>query len=220
MSPIVKKHDGFIDKFIGDGIMAVFESADSCVNCAIEMLSLLPEYNKARSDRGRIPINMGIGIHTGHVIAGIIGDPERLEATVLGDKVNTASRLEQITKNYSVDIVASKEVVDSLGPKVAANVRFIDKVKLYGKGDSMEIFEIAKANETNKFFDSGSLKQIRDLITTSKFSEAINNLEPLLKTFPADPIIQMYFEMSKDGLAGKPLPVDIKGNHVFLKKVS
>jgi adenylate cyclase len=115
MSDVVKKNRGFLNKFIGDGIMVVFgapltegakEDACRAVRCAVEMLARVDEWN-AKKAPGDPPLKIGIGIHTGQVTAGNVGSPDRLEYSVIGEAVNLASRLESLTKECGAPIVFS-----------------------------------------------------------------------------------------------------------------
>ncbi len=109
-------HDGVVDKFIGDGILAVFgldgdmSACEKAVACAREMLVRLERLNPTLS----APIDIGIGIHKGEVLAGILGSPERLEFTVIGDVVNTASRIEGMTRRLDASVLISEAVKHDL----------------------------------------------------------------------------------------------------------
>ncbi|MGE8722769.1 adenylate/guanylate cyclase domain-containing protein [Leptospira terpstrae] len=97
MSPIIKKHNGFIDKFIGDAIMALFErNITDAIFAGVDMQLYLKEYNCHRSKQGFVPIQIGVGIHAGSLMLGTIGAEERLEGTVISDTVNLASRVQKL----------------------------------------------------------------------------------------------------------------------------
>lgn len=109
MVDCVLEHDGVLDKFIGDAVMAVFgapishgtqKDAENAVACALAMGRRLDEINARRAARGQPEIRIGIGLHTGELVAGNIGSPRRMEYTVIGDTVNTCSRLEHLTKDH------------------------------------------------------------------------------------------------------------------------
>ena len=141
MGPVVRKHGGFIDKYIGDAIMALFPNdADSAVQAAIEMFRILPDYNRARQERNRPPINFGVGIHTGHLMLGTVGEQDRMESTVISDAVNLASRLEGLTKHYGVNIIISEVTKNAL--KNDYKLRFLDKVEVRGKKQPVGIYEV------------------------------------------------------------------------------
>jgi adenylate cyclase len=115
MGDVIKQNRGFLNKFIGDGIMVVFgtplsegpaEDARRALRCAIEMLTRVDEWN-ANKAPGDPPLKIGIGIHTGQVTAGNVGSPDRLEYSVIGETVNLASRLEALTKDAHTPVVFS-----------------------------------------------------------------------------------------------------------------
>ena len=119
MVDIIFKNKGTLDKYIGDGILAFFGApivraghADSAVTTAIEMMSKLDELNKelALPD----PLRIGIGIHSGEAIVGNIGSQRKMEYTIIGDTVNTASRVEGLTKELKADILITEETFSRL----------------------------------------------------------------------------------------------------------
>jgi adenylate cyclase len=147
MGDVIKKNRGFLNKFIGDGIMVVFgaplsegpqEDACRAVRCAVEMLARVDQWNVTRAASDPT-LKIGIGIHTGEVTAGNVGSPDRLEYSVIGEAVNLASRLEALTKEFKTSVVLSPATYDyihdhfsvvSLG---SAQVRgFTSAIPLYG----------------------------------------------------------------------------------------
>ena len=99
MGPIIRRHNGFIDKYIGDAIMALFpDDADRAVQAAIDMQKQVQLYNVYRQQNHLEPIAIGIGLHSGELMLGTIGEEERMESTVISDAVNLASRIEGLTR--------------------------------------------------------------------------------------------------------------------------
>jgi len=152
MADVIKKNGGFLNKFIGDGIMVVFgaplsespkDDAQRAVRCALEMLACLEQWNASRNPNGKSlndhPLKIGIGIHTGVITAGNVGSPDRLEYSVIGEAVNLASRLEALTKELGSPIVISPATCElicdefstvSLGGRLVRG--FTQELTLYG----------------------------------------------------------------------------------------
>lgn len=144
MTEVIHKHGGVVDKFIGDGIMAFFGAPQSLeyperksLEAAQEMLIRLHRHNQLLSDRGIEPITIGIGIHAGDVILGYIGSDARHEYTAIGDTVNTASRLESMTKDMGYPIICSSAVAE--GVKSAAELVDLGECSVRGRA-SVHLF--------------------------------------------------------------------------------
>ena len=138
---IIIENGGVIDKLIGDCIMARFDSGKDfdAVNCALEMISALIPYNRARRKMATGQVSHGIGIAVGKVIVGNIGSINKMDYTVIGDTVNIASRLESLTKFYQVSILVTEKVQLRLQDKIL--FREIDTIQIKGKKKITKIFE-------------------------------------------------------------------------------
>jgi adenylate cyclase len=149
MVDVIEGHGGAIDKFIGDGTLVVFgltgtaeDAAGAAVDCAAAMLEALATHNAARAAAGAPPLAMGIGVHTGPVVAGNLGVPgRRLEFTVIGDAVNTASRLEGHTKVAGTPVVVSEATAAMLRDRTA--LRELPPVSLRGKQQTLRVYGLA-----------------------------------------------------------------------------
>ena len=143
VGPVIRQHNGFIDKYIGDAIMALFpDTANDAVTAAIEMQKQVSIYNEYRRNSGYLPIAIGIGIHSGNIMLGIIGEEERMDSTVIADAVNLASRLEQLTKLYGAGIIVSGQTLSQLDDPQKYTCRFLDRVQVRGKQAPVAVFEI------------------------------------------------------------------------------
>jgi class 3 adenylate cyclase len=141
MGPIIRDHGGFIDKFIGDAIMALFPGEPaSAAQAALAMRSELIKYNEHRMGQGYEPIDIGIGIHTGTVRLGTIGENERWEGTVIGDTVNLASRIENLCGSFAASIVVSHAVLKNLSKDQPS--RELDTIRVKGKQQAVKIYEL------------------------------------------------------------------------------
>ncbi|TGL50605.1 adenylate/guanylate cyclase domain-containing protein [Leptospira wolffii] len=144
MGPIIRKHGGFIDKYLGDGIMALFPSIpDQALEAALEMLEELRELNRLRVERQYEPIRIGIGLHTGTLMLGTIGEEERMDGTVISDAVNLASRIEGLTKEFDTDLLLSEETFKKLKNAWKYSLEKLGTVKVKGKSESSEVYKLA-----------------------------------------------------------------------------
>jgi len=143
MDEIIKKNGGFIDKFIGDAIMALFTgTADGAIKCSIEMLQRLEEYNEGRIRAGYLPIKIGVGVNAGILRLGAVGDVARIQGTVIGDAVNIASRLESMTKVYGVSILISDSVYSLLMDPSKYLLRKVGTIRVKGKKETVKAWEV------------------------------------------------------------------------------
>jgi len=141
-TPIIRQNHGFIDKYIGDAIMALFPKEPSdALRAAVDLQKTLVTYNQGRKKAGYAPIRIGIGLHRGELILGTIGEEERMQTTVISDAVNLASRIEGLTKVFGVSLLVSKSVVDKLPSGHGFHLRHLGAVKAKGKTRSVEIYE-------------------------------------------------------------------------------
>lgn len=146
MVDVIFRHDGILDKYIGDGIMALFGSpflgpndADNALAAADEMMQRLATLNRRRAETGQAPLDIGIGFSSGPTVIGNIGSVRRMEYTVIGDTVNLASRLEGATKQYGAKILLSEMTVREL--KRPAILREVDLIRVKGKDRPVAVYE-------------------------------------------------------------------------------
>ncbi|MGA3036995.1 MAG: adenylate/guanylate cyclase domain-containing protein [Vulcanimicrobiaceae bacterium] len=148
VGPVIRDHNGFIDKYIGDAIMALFpESTNDAVDTAIALQVEVAHYNQMRARAGYRAIAIGVGLHHGTLALGTIGETERIETTVIADAVNVASRMEGLTKMYGSRIIASDAVIAKLEDPEQYRLRSLGHVQVKGTTHGVEIFEIFDADQ-------------------------------------------------------------------------
>ena len=142
MGPIIHKHNGFVNQYLGDAIMANFPAdAEQALNAAIEMQKTIRIYNEQRKLKNRRPIKVGMGLHTGSLIMGIIGDENRTEPATVANTVNTASRMESLTKHYGANILISESSKRRIPVTANFHFRYLGKVQLKGRKELISVYE-------------------------------------------------------------------------------
>lgn len=142
VGPVIRDHGGFIDKYIGDAIMALFETADDGVRAGLAMLDALDSFNASRVAKGLAPVAIGTGLNTGSLMMGTIGELHRMDGTVISDAVNLAARIESLTKVYRVRMLISQYTYDHLADPAAYAIRPLDVVVVRGKTRPVVLFEV------------------------------------------------------------------------------
>jgi len=149
--PLVRKHGGFIDKYLGDGFMALFPGdADNALEAALDMREILGEFNATLHGEGHPPVRFGIGIHTGPLMLGTIGESLRMDTTVISDTVNTACRLEQMNKTFKTDILISEETWMALRDQSRFSATKLSQGRVKGRTKIIRIYALVSG-----FSDTG-----------------------------------------------------------------
>lgn len=199
MEPIISRNHGFIDKYIGDAIMALFpESPDDAINAAIEMRAQLFEFNEDLKSQGREPIDSGIGINTGNLMLGIVGGKGRIEGTVISDHVNLSSRLEGLTKKYGTPVLISQETLIKIEEPQSFKYRFLDSVTVKGKRNSVNIFEILDGEnpeiKNQKISTNDTFKKAIQEYRNANIQVALDLFSEIKKISTKDKVIDIYID--------------------------
>ncbi|TGK52870.1 adenylate/guanylate cyclase domain-containing protein [Leptospira bouyouniensis] len=143
IGPCVRKNNGFIDKYIGSAVMALFDGGiQNSIKAAEDIQWELEKYNERRRGFGYLPLHAGIGIHSGDTMLGILGEEERLESTVISDTVNLASRIQGLTKKYNARILVSLTSLMLHEDLDTIPYRILDFVRVKGKQETVMIAEV------------------------------------------------------------------------------
>ncbi|WP_293347164.1 MULTISPECIES: adenylate/guanylate cyclase domain-containing protein [unclassified Microcoleus] len=199
MEPLIVENHGFIDKYIGDAIMALFsEGADNAVKAGIAMLHTLAEYNQHRASTGDVPIQIGVGINTGSLMLGTVGGRNRMDGTVIGDAVNLAARIESLTKNYGVSLLITQQTVDGLRNPADYGIRVIDKVQVKGKSELVTVYEVFDADlpfvKAGKLATLPVFTEALSLYNIYNFTEAAGLFADCLRENPGDRVARIYLD--------------------------
>ena len=197
LEPIIQEHFGFIDKFIGDAIMALFSGTpDNAVSAGIDMLKRLESYNAHRKRKKRSPIKIGIGINTGTLMLGTVGGADRMDGSVISDSVNLASRLEGLMKIYGVPLLISHHTYERLQNPDSYSIRKVAIVKVKGKSEQVTVYEVFDADSemdiSLKKELSDSLSHGINLFEKQKFDLARKEFKTCAKKMPNDPVARYY----------------------------
>jgi two-component system sensor histidine kinase ChiS len=222
ISPVITAHRGFIDNYQGDGLMALFPGkADDGVRAAIAMHAAVSEYNEERKKKGYQPIGIGVGLHIGDLMLGVIGNEGRMQGTVVADAVNLASRLEGLTRVYGSSISISEPTLAQLKDPDRYKHRFVDKVQVKGKKDPVSVHEIFDGDpaavielkdQTKDDFEQGLC-----LYYDRKFSEASVMFNQVLGKHPEDRAARIYLKRSANYMVNG-VPDDWAGVEILTQK--
>jgi class 3 adenylate cyclase len=204
MGPVIRKHEGFIDKYIGDAIMALFEDADTALSTSILMIQNLFEYNRGRKQAGYAPVSIGVGLNSGPIMLGTIGENDRMDTTVIGDVVNLASRVESLTKTYNILLLITEKTFQNLKHPEKYSIREIDTVKIRGKDELITIFEILDVLppelKQQKLSIAEPFSKALGLVKQNSLKEAIALFEKCAEMCPDDKPARIHLDRCREAI--------------------
>ena len=195
----IQQHQGTIDKFIGDAVMALFgvpghdeRHAYHAVQAALEIVAAVDELNLQQPDQ---ELHIGIGINSGRIIAGLMGSEDRLNYTVLGDQVNLASRVESLCKFYGASILLTEETRDQAIAHVTEATqllfRHLDVVQVKGKTHGVGLYEPMTANDKH-MQQLARYHEALELLFDRDFSAALSRFDEYLSDYPEDNVARRW----------------------------
>ncbi len=221
----VNKHEGHVDKYIGDALMAIFgapvHSKNDCagaVNTALSVLELMPKLNASQEFKNYPTVDIGVGIHYGDAVIGNIGCDSKIEYTAIGDTVNAASRVEGLCKVYGQSLIISASVVKNLGKDLMQGwtTRFVDRVAVKGKKQALGLYTVIQT----KAYDSNGLSLYNQgvkLYAGKKFDEAITTFKKAAQLIPNDFLIDLFIKRCHE-LKSAKLPPEWNGVYIATSK--
>ncbi|MEM6345754.1 MAG: adenylate/guanylate cyclase domain-containing protein [Bacteroidota bacterium] len=205
VGPVIQTHDGFVNQYYGDGVMALFQNqVMDAISAAIEMQQAVQNYNQERSIQELPPIQIGIGLHTGSLMMGIMGDNVRMEAGVVSDTVNTAARMEGLTKLYGASLVLSGASVANIVPEARYlyPMRFLGKVMVKGRQQAMDIYDCFAADAPEILAQKTKyLKPFEQALAhymAGEFTESQRQFGAILSQWDGDLAAKRLFERSAE----------------------
>jgi class 3 adenylate cyclase len=204
---IIKKHNGFVDKYMGDAAMVLFERAGDAVRAGIEIYRTMILDESTRVTNGVDGINIGIGVHTGNVMMGIIGDTEHYASTVISKHVNTASRIEGLTKQVKAGMLVSTDAMQEIPEKeLDFEFRYLGLVNPAGSREAIGIYEVLdvlpddtrkRRLGTRKNFESA----VRNFLTEN-YHTAVERFREVIYNDKTDECAAHYFEEANAHING------------------
>jgi two-component system sensor histidine kinase ChiS len=198
IGPIIRAHDGFIDKYLGDAIMAIFpRDPTDAIKAAQAMCREMDAFNTEASIHGEEPISAGIGIHAGRLLMGTIGEAERMDGTVISNVVNLAFTLEALTKTYGAQIIVSGAVMEAMSTTLEGIAkRYLGVAKIKGKDTSIPIYELMLPGGEAPALKKRELRQRFEkavsLYDSGDMDEAHRAFLELGRESPEDPAWRVY----------------------------
>lgn len=216
VNPIIEKNCGFIDKYIGDAVMALFPNRpDDALLAGIELQRELENYNNSRRNSFKSPINIGLGVHHGPLMLGTLGNSQRMEGTVISDSVNLASRLEGITKVFSVGLITSQDsIILAQNPK-QFDFRSLGRVRPQGFSRALNIVEVFNADHPHvREMKLKTLERHENTLRAfhaGQWDASIEGWKKILDENPADKVAALYLDRAVRLKQNPPSPNDWDG---------
>ena len=196
--PIIRQNNGFVDKYIGDAVMALFENPDDAVRCGQELYRAIVLDPETAKELKVSSINIGIGVHTGMAMIGIVGESERLSGTVISETVNLSSRLESLTKQYKTGMLISKDTVDRLADPDSLGLRYLGIIQVAGVNEVKAVYEaldcLPDELREKRSANNAQLREAVRLFHLGRRDEAIAELKAIEASGNGDDVSRMYLD--------------------------
>jgi class 3 adenylate cyclase len=206
ISPVIRRHGGFVDKFIGDAIMSLFpDSPAKAIEASLGILAEVDALNQLRAIDGLAPVRVGMGLHAGWVMLGTVGEEERMDTTVISDAVNLAARLEGLAKLFDMQVLTTLTTIEALENREQFPYRIIHKGKVKGKQQAITLVEILTPVMDEHYETKLKLKPVYEnamlLYQQGKLAEALEGFLLVANKLPADKPAKYYIRLCKQYLA-------------------
>ncbi|NET74484.1 MAG: adenylate/guanylate cyclase domain-containing protein, partial [Sphaerospermopsis sp. SIO1G2] len=199
ISPYIREHRGIIVKYLGDGMMAMFEhGVDDALRASIAKMKEVQRFSQSLVAQGLPEINIGVGINFGRLMFGIIGEENRMQGDAFSDEVNTAARVEGLTKFYGVSIILTELAYRALDTADSYRLRYLDQIVVKGRAEPIAIYEVLDGLPdevlAQKWGSIESFMVARDDYVHGRLESAVEKFSALVAQYPADRVFALYRE--------------------------
>lgn len=200
ISPLIRKFGGFVDKYLGDGILAVFSKPEHAIECSKAIFLAISDKNFKQN---KLPdMKVGISINTGEVIFGVVGEEARKSLTIISDSVNFASKMEEINKYFGTYVIFSKRTLNALPSSAEISYRYIGCMKC--KQESIHVFECldiySKLKKEKLMLKKSLFESAVRAFEENEIEKAKNLFASLLKAVKEDKVSYIYYNMCLEKL--------------------
>jgi len=205
VSPIIRKFNGFVDKYLGDGILAVFVKPENALECSVGIVKAVDNKNKATTNLPNLEV--GISINTGEVIFGIVGEEERKSPTIISDTVNLASKMNDFNKYFGSKIIFSKRTLNSLKIDYPLSYRYVGTLAFEDDKEYVSLFEDLDHYERKRRDkmenDKTQFEQAVRFFNLGKCHQAKEIFQKILKNTRGDKVAYMYYNKCEQNVCGE-----------------
>ena len=222
VSPVIQQNEGFIVKFLGDGMMAIFPyGVDDAVRAGIEKQEKVREFNAMLAQRGYAPVTVGIGIHVGHMMVGMIGEERRMQGDAFSDNVNLTSRVEGLNKFYGTSMIISEDTRNGLKQPILYRMRYLGRAHVKGREAPLALYEVYEGQPDDLVARREASKEVFErgitLYSQGRFVEAQQAFNAVLEADPEDTTARYYLERCCEW-AERTIPAHWDGAIVMVDK--
>jgi predicted ATPase/class 3 adenylate cyclase len=205
MTVHVARRAGVLSTFTGDGFLAFFPGHPrDAFEASVDIQAAVRAYNRERTEKQRAPIAVGIGLHTGPLMLGVIGDQDRLEASLISDTVNTAARMEGLTKQFKVRTVASESTINALPLELQLTVRRVGDVRVKGKSLQTRVYDCFASDSPEaiqlKRATAADFSEGLDAWRAADFARCTAAFQRVLSVDPSDGTARRYLTRASEQL--------------------
>lgn len=193
ISPVIRRNYGFIDKYIGDGVMALFPgSPEDAVNAGLQLLETVRVFNGHRANSGYRPISVSVGINTGSLMLGTVGESSRMDGTVISDAVNLAARLEKLTRTFGAWMIVSADVLQACPEVTRMPHRYLGRVRVKGKSRAVGVYEVIDRPDEARMGTRDAFERALKDLEGRRYRDAVRGFQAVVAGDPADSAARYY----------------------------